>query len=251
MKLLITGAAGRIASCFIDTYGAGYDLRLTDRRYPSQEHAPVGEWRIGDLADPNFVWELMDGIEAVLHLGANPNTNAPMRSLLNSNLLGTSNVFEAAQARSVRRVVFASSIQAVLGYQPDTMVTAEMATRPRNLYAATKCFGESLCHVYSTAGMSCIAVRIGAFLEPEWLERSRHQEVRRQYVSPRDLCQLLDLALRAPEDVRFAIVHGVSDNAVNRLDLSATRELLGYSPEDGAPAPDLEAEARHAESHRR
>ncbi|HKC76511.1 MAG TPA: hypothetical protein VKF37_20260 [Chloroflexota bacterium] len=35
-------------------------------------------------------------------------------------------------------------------------------------------------------------------------------------------------------DVQFAIVHGISDNRVKRLDITSTRDLLGYAPQDDA-----------------
>jgi len=35
-------------------------------------------------------------------------------------------------------------------------------------------------------------------------------------------------------DVQFAIVHGISDNRFKRLDLTSTRNLLGYAPQDDA-----------------
>jgi hypothetical protein len=34
------------------------------------------------------------------------------------------------------------------------------------------------------------------------------------------------------EGIQFAIVHGLSDNRFKRLDISDTRALVGYAPED-------------------
>lgn len=233
MRLLVTGARGRIGSAFVERYGSEYELTLTDRRMPRGETGGMGRWTFGDLSDPDFVWQTMEGQEAVLHLGANPNTYAEMHTLLPDNILSTSNIFEAAERRNVKRVVFASSIQAVLGYPREHMVTPEQAVRPRNLYAATKCFGEALCSVYAERGMSCIAVRIGAFLTPEQLRRTHHPSVYRDYADPDDLSDLFHLILQAPEEVRFEIAHGVSNNEDTRLDLQRTMEVFGWKPSRG------------------
>lgn len=53
------------------------------------------------------------------------------------------------------------------------------------------------------------------------------------YVSARDLHQLLVRCIETPA-IGFAIVHGLSQNRFKRLDLTSTRELLGYAPEDDA-----------------
>ena len=46
----------------------------------------------------------------VIHLGADPGDDGSWDSLLNNNLVGTYNVFEASREASVQRVVAASSI---------------------------------------------------------------------------------------------------------------------------------------------
>jgi hypothetical protein len=45
--------------------------------------------------------------------------------------------------------------------------------------------------------------------------------------------QLLAQCIEAP-DITFAIVHGLSENRFKRLDLTSTRDLLGYAPQDDA-----------------
>ncbi|MCC2670480.1 MAG: NAD(P)-dependent oxidoreductase, partial [Armatimonadetes bacterium] len=50
----------------------------------------------------------------------------------------------------------------------------------------------------------------------------------------RDLSQLLHRCIDAPDDLRFEIVHGVSDNQFKRLDITSTRKTLGYQPQDNS-----------------
>lgn len=51
-------------------------------------------------------------------------------------------------------------------------------------------------------------------------------------VSEQDLIQLITRCVEVSPELRFAIVHGLSDNRIKRLDISHTRELLGYNPMD-------------------
>lgn len=45
--------------------------------------------------------------------------------------------------------------------------------------------------------------------------------------------------------MRFAIFHGLSDNAFKRLDISDARELVGYAPEDDFAAMNPATQDRH------
>jgi hypothetical protein len=53
-------------------------------------------------------------------------------------------------------------------------------------------------------------------------------------VGEEDLTQLVTKCVEAPETLKFAIFHGISDNRFKRLDISHTRETLGYAPTDDA-----------------
>ena len=79
------------------------------------------------------------------------------------------------------------------------------------------------------AELSSIVIRIGAY-DAKWLRQATAADLA-AFVSRRDLNQLLVRCVEAP-DIPYAVVSGVSANAVQRLDLDATRQLLGYAPED-------------------
>jgi hypothetical protein len=79
-------------------------------------------------------------------------------------------------------------------------------------------------------------VRIGAYDDgsaQNWLRATPNVRELATYVSARDLQQLLVKCIEA-NDIPFAIVHGLSENRFKRLDLTSTRELLGYAPQDDA-----------------
>ncbi len=114
-----------------------------------------------------------------------------------------------------------------------------MLSCPGNLYGVTKCFGEALGrYMAEQEGLSVLALRIGAF-QPLEAVRSEHGiGLLDVYVSQRDLNHLIQRSIEV-EDIRFAILHGLSDNTFKRLDLTSTRELVGYEPREDAVREDL------------
>ncbi len=100
------------------------------------------------------------------------------------------------------------------------------------MYGVSKCFGEAVAACFAASDLSSIAIRIGAYDAP-WIHEHPTAEAMSMYVSARDMNQLLTRCVDA-EDIPFAIVHGLSNNRFKRMDLSSTRDLLGYAPEDDA-----------------
>ena len=233
-RVLITGAAGRIGTAFRTQYAEQYEFRLVDRR-PVDE--PAGhESLVADLVDLEQARRACEGIDTVLHLAADPSPSATFYdTLLPLNIQMTYNMFHAAVEQGCRRIIFASSIHAVNAYPLDYQVHPDDPVRPGDLYGVTKCFGEALCGYYGhRQGLSCIAIRIGAFGTPEAVQNSDDSRLLSLWVSHRDLSQLIHRCIEAPDTIRSLIVQGVSDNQLKRLDISNAREILGYAPEDNA-----------------
>lgn len=129
-------------------------------------------------------------------------------------------------------MVYASSIHAVSGYLRGRQVRTGDPVNPGDLYGVTKCFGEALGrYMAEQEGLSCVAVRIGAFQPLAAARDEAKLALLDAFVSERDLCALLERCIDA-EGVRFALAHGLSDNVVNALDLTDTEDLLGYRPQD-------------------
>jgi UDP-glucose 4-epimerase len=235
--LLVTGAYGRIGTAFYEECQGQYRFRLTDRD-PAILDRPLAEGDTAsllDITDPAQCAEACAGIDTVLHLAADPSPEADFDgSLLENNIRGTYNVFRAAAVAGCRRVIFASSVHAVLGYSPDSPVPEAAPIWPVNMYGVSKCFGEATARKFASAdGLSCIAIRIGAY-EAAWMlsqESAAERPWLSAYVSPRDLNQLIRRCIDV-EGVVFAIVHGVSDNRLKRLAIDETRRLVGYEPLD-------------------
>lgn len=236
--LLITGASGRIGSFYrrhLREWAHGYQLRLSDVKPPVVEED--GEWRIGNLTEPAFAQQLMRGVDTVLHLGADPRPDADFYdSLLDNNFKSTYNIYRAAADANVSKVIYASSGQAVLGYPDDVQIHTDQAVRPMNMYGVSKCFGEATAACFAVSyGLPSICVRIGWVVSREEISgKSDYNPYDlNRAVTEEDLCRLLDCCLTAT-GISYAIVHGESNNRFPRLDLSETRALLGYEPQDDA-----------------
>lgn len=232
-KVLVTGAAGRIGRSFASVANVKYDLVLMVRPGdPHHELEGFGEVVQCDLADLEGLKALCDGIDTILHLAAEPSPFATWGTILPSNIIGTYNLFAAAKAMTVRRVVFASSIHAVSGYASDVQVKTGDPANPGDLYGVSKVFGESMArYMAEQEGVSSIVVRIGAAMEAERAAQHHSLYLLDAFISYEDLQHLFELAID-DERIRFAIVHGVSNNRFKRLDISTTRTILGYEPKD-------------------
>jgi uronate dehydrogenase len=229
---LVTGASGRIGREFAGS--AEPDLRLL--RADLRDHDPGHRHPFVelDVTQPAACRDACRGVDAVVHLAADPSPAADFRSsVLPLNIVGTYNMVEAALTAGVGRFVFASSIQAVEGYPPDYQMREEDPPRPPNDYGVGKAFGEALCAAAALRGSTTfVAVRIGNYQE-ERPSPDAHPLGKASWVSPRDTVQLLTLAVTAPVD-GYGVAHGVSDNAMKRLAVDATRHRLGYQPRDDA-----------------
>ena len=234
-RVLITGAAGLVGGILRSHWGDRYQLRLADIR-PVGDLAQHEEYAETDIAAYDQVLEACADVNVVVHLAADPSMQAKFYdTLLPLNIIGAYNAFEAAREAGCGRIVFASSINAVLGYRDQTDVKWDVPVFPQNVYGATKCWGEAVARVYADRhGLSCICVRLGSprfdqggDWDPDAINGS---------FSRRDCAQLFGCCVEV-EDVDFAIVHGVSRHRRSWMDLEVSRRVLGYEPQDGTAFP--------------
>ena len=233
-RVLLTGATGRIGRSFFEYARDKYWLRLASRSVERMTDVEPHEKFPLDVADLEACQEACRDIDTVLHLAADPSPLADFYgSLLDHNIKGAYNIFRAAADQGCRRVVYASSIQLMEGYPLDTQASEDMPTKAVNMYGACKAFGESTAHYFAAIeGLSCLCVRVGAY---QGNTDSMEADARRlsAFISERDMNHLFERAIEV-EDLPFAILHGVSDNRFKRLDIRATRELIGYEPQDNS-----------------
>ena len=178
----------------------------------------------------------MERIDVVINFAANSNQNAEFKEIYKPNIIGAYNVFEAAKQANVKRIIFASSVHAIKGYPLEYEVNHLDVPKPINFYGASKVFGEALCNVYShNYGLSCLAIRVGAYVSNDQMKVVCYaRDVYNYVITQRDMMQLIHKCIIAPENVKFGILSGISDNRHKSMDLDFTRKLVGYEPEDDA-----------------
>ncbi|MDX8125128.1 NAD(P)-dependent oxidoreductase [Janthinobacterium sp. GMG2] len=232
LRVLVTGAAGIIGTAFWKRRHGEFSLRLADLHTGKLAEAPCPSIKL-DVADYAACLAACADIDVVLHLAGVPHASADFDAqLLQPNIVGTHNIFRAAQEQGVKRVVLASSAQAIEGYPLDVQVQESMPARPANMYGASKAFGEGVASAFAHQhGMTAIAVRIAnvANFAPGQQHSARDIAA---FISERDVVQLLARCVTADVPAGYHVVHGVSDNRYKRLSIAATRQLVGYAPQD-------------------
>jgi uronate dehydrogenase len=222
--ILVTGAAGGIATQIRPLLRAHYRLRLSDRMAVPDPVA--GEEIIeADLGDIAALRRASAGVDGILHLGGYA-VEAEWDVIHDANIVGCHNLYEAARLEGVKRVVFASSNHAVGFYPRAETIGIDVPVRPDTRYGLSKAFGEALgalyAHKYGVEGMS---IRIGNVAAVP-ADRRRLAI----WQSPRDFVQLVRIGLEHP-GIRHEIVYGMSDNARAWWD-NSNAHRLGYRPED-------------------
>jgi nucleoside-diphosphate-sugar epimerase len=84
-------------------------------------------------------------------------------------------------------------------------------------------------------GLSCIVLRIGWVVSED---QPRGKWGSTVWCSQRDIVQLVERCILAPESLRFDVFFGHSANRWNFVDIQHAREVLGFEPQDGAEGPD-------------
>src|SRR5436190_10468491 len=116
MRVLMTGAGGGIGTRLRKLLPSIYpDLVLSDIKPPA-DLAASERFVAAELADFTQVKKAVTGIDGIIHLGGF-SVEGPWETILNANIIGCYNLFEAARQAGVKRIIFASSNHAV-GFYP-------------------------------------------------------------------------------------------------------------------------------------
>jgi uronate dehydrogenase len=132
-RLLLTGAAGGLGRVLRPAMRAwSANLRVSDIA-PLEAPAPGEECVACDLADEGAVRALLEGVDAVVHMGG-ISTDKAFAPILAANIVGVYNLYEAARIAGTRRVIFASSNHAIGFYPRSRVIDADDPLRPDSLY---------------------------------------------------------------------------------------------------------------------
>jgi nucleoside-diphosphate-sugar epimerase len=171
MRIVVTGGSGKAGRWVVrDLREHGYDVLNVDARHDGSTH---GLCLVADLADDGQAFEALRGADMVVHLAAipAPDIRTPAETF-RINALSTYNVFAAAEANGLRRVVWASS-ETVLGLPFDTPplfapIDETIELRPEWSYALSKVLGEEMARQFSRrTGIPFVGLRISNIMEPD------------------------------------------------------------------------------------
>lgn len=226
-RVLLTGAAGGVGTMLRPLLRKIYpELVLSDMRRPDGLGADE-PFRQADLTHPAEVEAAVEGMEGILHLGGF-SVEGPWETILQANIIGCTNLFEAARKKGVKRVVFASSNHAMGFYPRHSHIGTATIPRPDSRYGVSKVFGEAVGALYADKhGLGVLSIRIGNVGE-------RPIDKRRLaiWLHPEDLVQLMRIGLEHP-GLGYEVVYGASAN--ERIWWDNTRAYqLGYQPKHRA-----------------
>jgi len=236
--IAITGAAGSIGGVLRQGLRRpGRTLRLID--VAELGTAGQGEDIVqADLLDAEAATHALAGIDTLIHLAVDIREGDwEIGFPLNYQL--SWNSFEAARLGGAKRIVFASSVQAV-GYHPaSNPIGLAARIRPSGLYGVYKAFGEALASMFvDKHGLDALCLRIASFHE-----RPVDRRMLRTWLSHADAVRLFDAAIEAPmTGGEFLTCYGISSNATAGLS-KENWDRMGYVPEDDAEAFRAEVEA--------
>src|ERR1700761_2364151 len=162
-RTLMTGASGGIGTSLRKLLPAVYpDLLLSDLKTPADLGAHE-KFKAAELSDLAQVEAICEGVDGILHFGGF-SVEGPWDNILQSNIIGCYNLFEAARKKGVKRVIFASSNHAVGFYPRHHRIGTGVTTRPDSRYGVSKAFGEAVGALYADKqGLAVTRIRIGNF----------------------------------------------------------------------------------------
>ncbi len=237
-RLLLTGAAGGLGKVLRERLVPyAQVLRVSDIASLGESRGAHEEVVTCDLSNKQAVDALLAGCDAIVHLGG-ISVERPFEEILEANIKGIFNVYEAARRHGVKRVVFASSNHVIGFYKQTDPLDAHALRRPDGYYGLSKSFGEDMAQFYyDRYGIETVSIRIGSsFTEPA------NRRMMSTWLSYDDLTQLVEKSLFTP-GVKHTVVYGASANQSSWWDNHAAAHL-GYAPKDNSEVFRAKVEAQ-------
>mgnify|MGYP000017648680 FL=1 len=246
MRLLVTGSNGFIGQELVKRLlGEGYTLRTFDRTASAST-----EWEhvAGDLRDVFTVRRVVQGVDAVVHLGAmSSDRRNAADEVLAVNVQGTWNVLQACAEAGVGRVVYFSSINAlgcVGGHRPPEYLPLDdfHPRHPMTPYQLSKHLAEEVCRSYTERyGIITICFRPVFVVNtaqpfPWW--RRVPAEMRAEwgkdelwaYVDLQDVCDAVLLALKAEGVQHDAFLLSAADTTIDIPTIELVQKYWSHLP---------------------
>jgi uronate dehydrogenase len=226
MRILITGADQRLGAIAGAHFGKDRDVLLTGQGSENPVSSSL-EYRSADLRDPEAVPSLVEGVDAVLHLGnfdppALTSGNAE-QDRLEISARGTYVLLDAARTAGVERVVLASTLDLVSDYPEDYLVDEFWQPRPEaHADSLAPYLSEIVCREYCReGGIRCVCLRFGPIDKPDGTKATDAVEA---------MEKALVMSMKDP-GYRWQLVH--ISSSPRRPSVSAKR-VLGFELEGEA-----------------
>jgi nucleoside-diphosphate-sugar epimerase len=245
-KILITGAAGRIAQMVREALKDDYELSGIDLRAPEGYE----DYTVADMTDIDAIRPAFEGKDVVVDFANNPAGNLSWEDAFSNNIHATFNSMRAAQEAGVGRYIYTSSNRITEEYQQDEpyasicrgdytgldqasipLINTSMPVRPNGPYGIGKAAAEAAGRYFvDKHGLSVICLRLGTMGRDDAGPRDQRQFA--TMLTPRDVKQLYACAVAAPDDLKWGVFYGVSNNKWRFWDISDAERLIGYKPID-------------------
>ena len=241
-RIVVTGAAGQAGRAVVaDLREHGYDVTATDV-VVSAANRDEGMLK-ADLCDYGQAVEVLANQDAVVHLANIPAPGLSTPAVtFNTNITMNFNVFQAAAAVKLSRVVWASS-ETTLGLPFDNPpryapVDEDHYPVPTSTYALSKVASETIAgHIAEWSGIPFVALRFSNIMDPEWYqEYPQHQDdaTKRKwnlwgYIDQRDVAQACRKALEVDASKiqgSPAFIIAAADTVMNRPSAELLAEVF-------------------------
>ena len=186
---LVTGATGHIGYALLkELVDSGEKVRILIRKDSKQFDGIDCEKVYGDVTDLDALLTAFEDVDVVYHLAGIIDINADQEDMIwNVNVGGTKNVVKACQEKGVRRLVYASSVDAFKPL-PDNQVMKEVSSfNPDELdgtYAKTKATATQFVLDEVAAGrIDAVVTHPGACIGPYDFKVSNVGEMVRMFVN--------------------------------------------------------------------
>jgi nucleoside-diphosphate-sugar epimerase len=267
MRVVVTGGSGKGGAYVVrELREHGHDVLNVDVRH---DGSAFGLTMLADLTDLGQTLDATAGADAVVHFAAIPAPGLrPAGDIFRINALSTYNVFAAAEAHRMRRVVWASS-ETVLGLpfdrSPDfAPIDETIEPRPESSYSLSKLVGETMAGQFARrTGIAFVGLRISNIMEvgdyalfpTYWDDAQLRRWNLWGYVDARDVAAAARLGLEAAVEGSEIAIVAAADTVMTRpsadlmaevfpdvpmrravegretlLSIDHARRLLGYEP---------------------
>jgi nucleoside-diphosphate-sugar epimerase len=242
LRVVVTGGSGKGGAWVVrELREHGHDVLNVDIRPAGSTPGPS---LVADLTDLGQTHDAIAGSDAVVHFAAIPAPGLrPEGETFRINGMSTYNVFAAAVAAGLKRVVWASS-ETVLGLPFDippafAPIDETIEPHPESSYALSKLVGETMAAQFARrSGIGFVGLRISNIIEPDdyalfptyWDDPHVRMWNLWGYVDARDVATAARLALEVPIVGAEVAIIAAADTVMTRPSAELMAEVFPTVP---------------------